>query len=372
MGLHGHRSELSAFLFLMMIFSLVPNTIRAQTYNDSDKTSSDASNLQSQQGYLDIVSNSEGYKQTLHIPSDQMLFDVTPIYDSQGNETSLSLYLRPGLDDFYHQVGLFDKPKDIVFIYPSFTQAAYGDHGFYNYYKKECDSSCLTVKIPNKVNGIQASSIVSAWVLKLLDYPYVKDEDVDKNPDILKQYKRVIVLHNEYVTKKEFDAITGHPDVIFLYPNALYAQVATNYENNTITLVRGHGYPSNAIKNGFGWRDDNSKYEYDVSCKDWNFYHKDNYTMINCYPEYKILTSNAMLESLQENEPTTLSDDVANWLIYPQDQNRTEKLLDDFGIAGTSIPTWVQKPALWLSNGGITKREFNDMMQYLYQKQIIK
>ena len=67
----------------------------------------------------------------------------------------------------------------------------------------------------------------------------MKDEDVDKNPDILKQYKRIIVLHNEYVTKKEFDAITSHPDVVFLYPNALYAQVEANYTSNTITLVHG-------------------------------------------------------------------------------------------------------------------------------------
>lgn len=372
MGLYWHKSKLSVFLFLMMIFSLMPSVVHAQTYNDSGKTSSDTSNLQAQQGYLDIVSNSEGYKQTLHIPSDQMLFEVTPIYDSQGNEASLSLSLKPGLADFYHQVGLFDKPRDTVFIYPSFTQAAYGYHGFYNYYKKQCDSSCLTVKIPNKVNGTQASSVVGAWVLKLLDYPHVKDEDVDKNPNILKQYKRVIVLHSEYVTKKEFDAITSHPDVIFLYPNALYAEVATNYDNNTITLVRGHGYPNISIKNGFGWRDDNSKYEYDVMCNDWNFYHKDNYTMMNCYPEYKILTSNVMLGLLQKNDPTALLDDVANWLIYPQDRNGTKNLLDDFNVPGTSIPTWVQKPALWLSNKEITKQEFNDIIQYLSQNKIIK
>jgi len=235
MGLYEHKLELSVFLLTAVLFLLAPNYIHAQTYNDSNDTTS--ANLQDQQEYLEIVSNSEGYKQTLHIPSSLILFNITPIYDSQGNEVSFSLSLKPELDDFYHQIGLFDKPRDTVFIYPSFTQAAYGDHGFYNYYRKQCDSSCLTVKIPNKVNGTQASSIVSAWVLKLLDYPYVKDEDIDKNPDILKQYKRVIVLHNEYVTQKEFDAITSQPDVIFLYPNALYAKVTANYDNNTITLV---------------------------------------------------------------------------------------------------------------------------------------
>jgi hypothetical protein len=54
-----------------------------------------------------------------------------------------------------------------------------------------------------------------------------------------KYHDRVIVLPNEYVTKKEFDAIASHPDMIFLYPNALYAEVKTDYASNTITLVRG-------------------------------------------------------------------------------------------------------------------------------------
>ena len=375
MGLYGHRLELAVFLFLIMLFSMVPIMASAQTTDDNN--SGDASSVTSNtqggaQDYLEITSNSEGQKQTLKIPTSQMLFNVTPIYDNQGNQVSLSLSLKPELDAFYHKIGLFDKPKDTVFIYPSFTQAAYGTHGFYSYYKKQCDSSCLTVQIPDKINGFQASSISGAWILKLLDYPYVKDQDVDKNPDILKQYKRVIVLHNEYVTQKEFDAITRHPNAIFLYPNALYAQVTTNYTDNTITLVRGHGYPNASTRNGFGWKDDNSKYEYNVACGDWNFYHKDNHTMLNCYPEYNLLTSDVMLELLQKDDPTTLLDDVASWLMYPENQNGTEKLLDDFDVSGNSIPPWVQKPALWLSNGEISKREFSDIIQYLSQNNIIK
>ncbi|NHI03623.1 hypothetical protein DYY67_2259 [Candidatus Nitrosotalea sp. TS] len=198
------------------------------------------------------------------------------------------------------------------------------------------------------------------------------DQDVDKNPDILKQYKRVIVLHNEYVTQREFDAITSHPHVIFLYPNALYAKVTANYDNGTITLIHGHGYPDASVKNGFGWSPRQSKYEYNVKCKDWNFYHESNYTFLDCYPEYHVLVSEEMLLLLQKDDPTTLSDDIANWLMYPQDQNGTEQLLDDFGVQGSSMPSWVEKPALWLSNGEISKRSFGDMLQYLAQQQIIK
>jgi hypothetical protein len=360
-------------------FSMMSSSGTIAQTSDGDNDSGDASTISSTEstngssGYLQVVSNSEGHLQTLQIPSDQMLFNVTPIYDAEGNQTSYQLSLKPELSDFYQQAGLFDKPKDIVFIYPSFTQAAYGPNGFYYHYRKQCDTSCLTVPIPSYVHGTQASSIVTAWILKLLGYPYLKDQDIDQNPDILKQYKKVIVLHNEYVTQKEFDAITSHPDVIFLYPNALYAKVTANYTNNTITLVRGHGYPDASIRNGFGWSPDNTKYEYNVKCDDWNFYHQDNYTFLNCYPEYHILVSEEMLLLLQKDDPTSLSDDLANYLMYPQDQNGTEQLLDDFDVPGNGIiPLWVEKPALLLSNGEISKRAFGDMLQYLSQQQIIK
>ena len=98
----------------------------------------------------------------------------------------------------------------------------------------------------------------------LLGYEFVNDIDIDKNPDILKKYDKVIMLHSEYVTKKEFGAVTAHPKVVYLYPNTLYAEITTDYSKNTITLIRGHGYPTPDIGNGFGWKFDNTNYEYDM------------------------------------------------------------------------------------------------------------
>ncbi|NHI03624.1 hypothetical protein DYY67_2260 [Candidatus Nitrosotalea sp. TS] len=51
-------------------------------------------------GYLQMISNSEGHLQTLHIPTDQMIFNVAPIYDDKGNQVSLSLSLKPELSSF--------------------------------------------------------------------------------------------------------------------------------------------------------------------------------------------------------------------------------------------------------------------------------
>jgi len=305
------------------------------------------------------------------LPVKDLLFNVIPHNDENGKLISLSLELKPGLDNLYKDLGLFDKPRDIVFIYPSFTQAAYGKDGFYDFYNNKCDTKCLTVKIPTGIHGFQSSSIAGAWVLKLLNYPYLKDEDVDKNPDVLKQYKRVIVLHNEYVTKKEFDAITNHPDVIFLYPNALYSEVKADYTANTITLVRGHNYPDLKVKNGFDWDHDNSKYEYNVNCNNWYFYKSGDHAMLNCYPEYKLLYSEHLLRLLQNKDPTNLLNDLNNWLRYPNDQSVTVDLLNEFDVKGKHMPSWVKNPATWTLNGDITKTEFAHLLRYLSDQNML-
>lgn len=170
----------------------------------------------------------------------------------------------------HRKIGFSEPSQKIVYVYPTFTQAAYSDGGFYDYYSKKCDSRCLTVSILNDTSqGGYSASARAAIRLSLLNYSSITDVDIDKDPSILKKYDKVILLHSEYVTKKEFDAITSHPNVFYLYANALYAEVKTDYSTNTITLVRGHEYPQPEIKNGFDWKYDNSQYEYDIQCNNW-------------------------------------------------------------------------------------------------------
>ena len=40
--------------------------------------------------------------------------------------------------------------------------------------------------------------------------------------------------------------------------------------------------------NGFNWKDDNTRFEMDRSCKDLKFYDVSNGRQINCYPEYSM------------------------------------------------------------------------------------
>lgn len=206
--------------------------------------------------------------------------------------------LKDENESIYNQLKVDETEQKTIVIYSIFTASAYDEPGFYNYYRNECDSTCLTTKVKPLLRTEMGGN--AAQLLKLLGYKFLSDIDIDKNPKILEKFDKVILLHNEYVTKNEFEAITNHPKVIYLYPNALYAEVAVNYDENTITLIRGHNYPEEQIRNGFGWKNDNSELEYNTECKDWEFYKVENGWMLNCYPEQIIYRDIAILKVVKE------------------------------------------------------------------------
>jgi len=199
----------------------------------------------------------------------------------------------------YNEISNNDE-KNIVIVYPIFTAAAYYEPGFYTYYRGECDDECLTITINENYPLSYQASGDAIQILSLLNYPIITDIDIDQDPALLSKFDKVILLHNEYVTKTEFDAITSHPNVIYLYPNALYAEVSFDNENYTITLVRGHNYPEITIRNGFDWEYDNSELEYDNTCLDMKFTKIENGFMLNCYPENIIHKSKNLLKQIKE------------------------------------------------------------------------
>ena len=200
--------------------------------------------------------------------------------------------------------------KKTAVVFPIFTAAAYSEPGFYTFYRGECDrefhgvlfrdDDCLTVKLEDEYNPLFTSSANGLQVLNLLDYDIITDISIHQNPEILSTYEKIILLHNEYVTSIEFDAILSHPNVIYLYPNALYAEVNFDEELWEISLVRGHNYPEITIRNGFDWKFDNSIEEYDVTCEDMKFSKIDNGWMLNCYPENVLHKSKELLKQIKE------------------------------------------------------------------------
>lgn len=208
------------------------------------------------------------------------------------------------ISNYEPQLGIDDKiknKKNAVIIRSTFTRMAYSYDGFYKYYYHKCDQSCLTIPFGQETSNKFNVSLNGFSMLTDLGYERISDVDIDKNPVIVNRYSTLIVMHNEYATKSEFAAITNHKHVIYLYPNSLYAEIKTNYSNNTITLIRGHGYPTKDIQNGFNWQFDNSKFEQTIcNYTNWKFYKIPNGWMLNCYPENIIKTDHKLLQTIQD------------------------------------------------------------------------
>jgi len=210
---------------------------------------------------------------------------------------SLLLGLNPNKLDMYNEVAVWNAPQKTAVVYPYFTSIAYNEPGFYTYYRGECDD-CTTTKFAQPT-PLYTSSGMGHQALTLLGYTSITDVEIDKNPGILQQFDKVIMLHNEYVTRAMFDAVTNHPNVIYLYPNALYAEIEVNYIDETITLIRGHNYPEPEIINGFDWEFENTHpYEFDNECKSMDIYRIKNGHMTTCYPENVFLKSSQQLVDL--------------------------------------------------------------------------
>ena len=230
-------------------------------------------------------------------------FEIYGVYGDciikNGNQAwaTLALGMHPNKISMYNEVAVWNDPQKTVVVYPIFTGFAYTEPGFYTYYRGDCDS-CTTTKFSHPTPLYSASGM-GHQTLSLLGYDVITDIDLDKNPGILAQYDKVIMLHNEYITRAMFDAVTSHPNVLYLYPNALYAEIEVDYSSQTITLIRGHNYPDPEITNGFDWEFDNTHpYEYDTQCWSMEFYKIENGWMTNCYPENVFLRDNEQLVQL--------------------------------------------------------------------------
>ena len=213
---------------------------------------------------------------------------------------SLLLGLNPNKFDMYNEVAVWNDPQKTAVVYPYFTYVAYNEPGFYTYFRGDCDS-CTTTKFApaSLLNNEYVSSGLGHQALTLLGYTALSDEEIDMDPSILQQFDKVIMLHNEYVTRTMFDAITNHPNVFYLYPNALFAEIEVDYIDETITLIRGHNYPEPEIVNGFDWEFDNTHpYEYDSLCLDMEIYKIENGLMTTCYPENLFLQNTQQLFNL--------------------------------------------------------------------------
>ena len=223
------------------------------------------------------------------------------VIDGESIPLKATFGLKSELAETYNQIGVFDQEDKPLVIIPTFTSSAYAPFGFYDYYNERCGEQCLTTKILSEDKLDYKSSANGVKILNLLGYDSISDLELHKNPSILNKYDKIILLHNEYVSKKMFDAVTAHNNIIFLYPNALYAEIEVDISKNEITLIRGHGYPP-GIHNGFNYEIEEKfhEYEYDSTCLDWEFIKFENGYALNCYPEQAIWQNSLLLKALKE------------------------------------------------------------------------
>jgi len=282
---------LSGMIVGVFLISIVTYGIASEVFKiSSDKSTLDEKAFREHEylGYSPLF-RTFSYEKDFELIEDETLTKI------------LQFEFKPELSDIYQEIGILNEKQSVVVVIPIFTLSAYWEPAFYTYYRGECDTSCLTTQIEYTKSLGYSDSDIAVKVLKLLGYPTISDIDIDRDPNILKNYEKLILLHSEYVTKKEFDAITNHPKVVYLYPNALFAEISVNYDDNTITLIRGHGYPEENISNGFDWEFDNTRpYEFDNKCENWQFYEIKNGIMLNCYPENVIYEDKEMLKTIKD------------------------------------------------------------------------
>ena len=272
--------------------------------NSVSTTDSVSTSSEIMDGYIDSLSATHIMPVTLGVPYFDGYITVNDDLRLQQNlhhVDGLRLELN---ESFSQQVINSLKPDgNSVVIYPIWTSAAYNEPGFYTYFGGKCDESCITdLSFENPVFGYTSSGL-TAQILYNVGYDFLTEIDVDKNPELLDDYDTVILLHNEYVTKKVFDAITSHPNLIFLFPNALYAEIDVNYETNTMTLIRGHQYPPpENPANGFDYdvEIEFHHFEYDDKCMEWEFIEIENGFHLNCYPDGVIHKNLDILVKLKE------------------------------------------------------------------------
>lgn len=200
----------------------------------------------------------------------------------------------------------------VLIIYPGMTEIAYQPNSFYSFFKGECDE-CITHSLKVQ-KGMRYNLGMNSYDFFYQSYYDVNDIDINRLPKFLYKYDTLILLHNEYVTKKAYDEITSHHNVIYLYPNALYAEVEVDFTKQTQTLIRGHGYPEETIANGFGWEFENTHEEIDCEVGKWHFRNVSNGIQLDCYPEriiaYDTELQNYIYDYLEKSKRNLTSDDI--------------------------------------------------------------
>jgi len=171
--------------------------------------------------------------------------------------------------------------KKVALVLPVFTWAAYQNGSFYNFFELysyvQFANRQVNITITNNTDMLKNRPMINGpslyvhsspgeepfipyieyinFVSNLLreqNIPAINLTDIDAhhgyifNPDGTNAYDALFLFHNEYVTQTEYDNlkkfVANGGTIVFGDANVLYAEVAYNENDNTITLVSGHNW----------------------------------------------------------------------------------------------------------------------------------
>jgi hypothetical protein len=147
----------------------------------------------------------------------------------------------------------------IAYVKPVFTETAYQEFGFYDFYHKYSGASGnVTEDLQWLKPAIYEKPLHDRLVMFFdhirglnnnTDVAVITDLDLDLyDGNILldRKYDAVILGHQEYVTQKEYDILKEYVSeggtLIVLNGNVLYAEVDYDPDANTLQLVKGHDW----------------------------------------------------------------------------------------------------------------------------------
>src|SRR5690242_10213757 len=128
-------SVVFCFIISCILVTQIPMSYAITSGNYNSSINEQPKNSSGLETHVKLVTN------IASADKSKFIFNVTPQYGTNGKIISYMVGPLPTQTNLYRQVGFPSKSQNIAFIYPIFTQAAYKQGGFYDYYNKKCGTA---------------------------------------------------------------------------------------------------------------------------------------------------------------------------------------------------------------------------------------
>jgi len=184
---------------------------------------------------------------------------------------------------------LKNSTQSTIVVYPTYTYYANEKNSLADVGTENCDR-CETYMFDYGLRRPYGYSDIGGSFLPIAERYFNMTDDyiVNKHPEILDAFDRVILMRNTYVTENLRQTILSHDKVIYLFPDAMTKQI--NITNSTMTYI-GEYEPLHSMVPV--WNDDNR-------CADWLFVPVENGYIMTCFPDVALINNNEMLITIRD------------------------------------------------------------------------